>query len=373
MARSRAEVAADIDDARAAAFNKFLVEKSKELDGGLYTMADERSLTFDVSVIPTGVISVDVALGCGGFPKGMITELYGNEGGGKSTLALTAAAECTKQGGPVLWVDSEGAFVPAYAKRVGVVPRLFVPRQPQHGEEATNLVEAAILSGGFDMIVIDSVAALWPREMIEGDIDSKQPGRHAKFISNFLARIVGSLARSNVTMVLINQLRMDPNAYGNPEKTTGGRAIKFYSSVRIDVRSSSSKKLVVDGRAIGQEVAVKVAKNRCGPPYREASFNLIFGRGIDTLSSVMDAAVQAGVLEHPKGSQTYKEVATGVLLTGGKDKVKAKIAEDNDLRERLVRSVYEAIAGQSSELPPSGSVNDEEEPVDEFGEFAAEM
>lgn len=333
------------DDARAAAFDSFLAEMAKEIPGGVYTLADADAIVLDIEVVPTGAISVDVALGCGGIPRGVITEMFGVEGGGKSTLAMSAAANCTKEGGRVGWVDAENALVPSYVKAIGVDPTLFVPYQPTSGEDAINMVEKMVNSGAFDMVVVDSVAALTPEAEINGELDSMQPGQHARLMSRFMRRIVGTVGKNNVALVLINQVRTNLGAYGAPDISTGGKAIKFFASVRLDVRSSPSKKIERNGKAVGQLVTVTVKKNRCGPPFRAAEFDLIYGVGIDASGSVLDAAETAGVLDHPKGSTTYTEVATGERLTGGKEKVKERIAEDTELRERLIAAVYAAVRG----------------------------
>lgn len=346
------------EEARAAAFDGFLKEMEKEIPGGISTLANPAS-ALKIDVIPTGAISVDVALGCGGIPRGRITEMFGVEGGGKSTLALSTAARCTQEGGRVGWVDAENALNPEYVKAIGVIPERFVPYQPMSGEDAIDMVEKMVGSGGFDMVVVDSVAALVPEAELDGDLNSQQPGQHARLMSRFMRRSVGMVGATNTALVLINQVRTNLGQYGAPEVSTGGKAIKFYSSVRLDVRSSPSKKIERGGKAVGQQVKVTVRKNRCGAPFREAEFDLYFGVGVDASGSVLDAAEAAGVLEHPKGSQVYTEVATGERLTGGKERVKERIAEDEVLRERLIGATYDAI--RTSTSPTIGGIGEEGE------------
>lgn len=356
-----AKRALDTEEERARAFDGFLSDMAKEIPGGVFTLASADAFVLDIDVIPTGAISVDVALGCGGIPRGVITEMYGVEGGGKSTLALSAAACCTQEGGRVGWVDAEGAVVPAYVRKLGVDPERFVPYQPNSGEDAIAMVEKMVSSGAFDMVVVDSVAALTPEAEINGDLDSMQPGQHARLMSRFMRRVVSMVSSTNTALVLINQVRTNLGAYGNPEISTGGRAIKFFSSVRLDVRSSSSKRIERNGKYVGQAVKVTVKKNRCGPPFREAMFDLIYGEGIDASAAVLDAAEAAGVLDHPKGSTTYTVVATGERLTGGKERVKEQIATSGELRERLIQAVYETVRRSGTDRPPE---NEDELPAD---------
>lgn len=249
----------------------------------------------DVETIPTGSISLDLALG-GGIPKGRIIEIYGPESSGKTTLTLHAVAEVQRSGGTAAFIDAEHALDPAYAKRLGVDIEKLLVSQPDSGEQALEIVETLVRSNAVDIVVIDSVAALVPQAEIEGDMGDSHMGLQARLMSQALRKLTGIISRSKCTVVFINQLRMKIGVmFGNPETTTGGNALKFYASVRMDIRRTSQIKVGED--VIGNRVRVKVVKNKIAPPFRQAEFDIMYNQGISTEGDVLDLAVEKGIVE----------------------------------------------------------------------------
>ncbi|MBN2100799.1 recombinase RecA [Candidatus Dojkabacteria bacterium] len=266
----------------------------------------------DVEVIPTGALSLDMALGVGGVPKGRIIEIFGPESSGKTTLALHIIAEAQAKGGKAAFIDAEHALLPDYARNIGVnLEELFVS-QPDFGEQALEILETLVRSGGIDVIVVDSVAALTPRAEIEGEMGDSHMGLHARLMSQALRKITAISGKTNTTVIFLNQIRMKIGVmFGNPETTTGGRALKFYSSVRMDIRQK--EKIMNGDELIGHVRKVKVVKNKVAPPFREATFNIIYPEGIDRESSILDAAIQYAVLEKSGAWIKYgdKQLAQG--------------------------------------------------------------
>ena len=291
----------------------------------------------EVEAIPTGALSLDAALGIGGVPRGRIVEIYGPESSGKTTLSLEILAEAQAMGGVVAFIDAEHALDPTYAARIGVDIDEVLISQPDTGEQALEIVDMLVRSGAIDAIVVDSVAALTPRAEIEGEIGDTTVGLQARLMSQALRKLAGSLSKSNTTCIFINQLREKIGVmFGNPETTTGGRALKFFSSVRIDIRRIDSIKQ--NGDVVGNRVRAKVVKNKVAPPFRQAEFDLMYGEGISREGCIVDMAVECGVAKKSGAWYTYGEERLGQ----GREAAKQTLKENPDLREELENKVREA-------------------------------
>ena len=297
----------------------------------------------NVGAIPTGALPLDAALGIGGVPRGRIIEVYGPESSGKTTLALQILAEAQALGGVVAFIDAEHALDPVYAARLGVDIDEVLISQPDTGEQALEICDMLVRSGAIDCVVIDSVAALVPRAEIEGEIGDTTVGLQARLMSQALRKLAGSLSKSNTTCIFINQLREKIGVmFGNPETTTGGRALKFFSSVRIDVRRIDSIKR--DGEIVGNRVRAKVVKNKVAPPFRQAEFDLMYGEGISREGCIVDMAVEAGVAKKSGAWYTYGEERLGQ----GREAAKKTLKENPDLRDELETKVRERSTSPSS-------------------------
>lgn len=287
-----------------------------------------------VEAIPTGSLSLDLALGIGGVPKGRIVEIYGPESSGKTTLALHIVAEAQKRGGEVAFIDAEHAMDPAYARALGVDIDSMLIAQPDTGEQGLEICEALVRSGAIDVVVVDSVAALTPRAEIEGDMGDSHVGLLARLMSQALRKLAGSIAKTNCIVIFINQLREKVGVvYGNPEVTTGGRALKFYASVRIDVRRVESLKS--GGEIIGNRTRVKVVKNKVAPPFREAEFEILYGEGISKLGELVDLAVKLDIVQKSGSWFSHGEVRLGQ----GRDAVKQYLKDNPQLAEEIEQAV----------------------------------
>ena len=292
----------------------------------------------NIGAIPTGALPLDAALGIGGVPRGRIIEVYGPESSGKTTLALQILAEAQALGGVVAFIDAEHALDPVYAARLGVDIDDVLISQPDFGEQALEICDMLVRSGAIDCVVIDSVAALVPRAEIEGEIGDSHVGLQARLMSQALRKLAGAISKSNSVVIFINQLREKVGVmFGNPETTTGGRALKFFSSVRIDVRRIDSIKR--DGEIVGNRVRAKVVKNKVAPPFRQAEFDLMYGEGISREGCIVDMAVEAGVAKKSGAWYTYGEERLGQ----GREAAKHTLKENPDLREELETKVREAF------------------------------
>ena len=292
----------------------------------------------NIGVIPTGALPLDAALGIGGVPRGRIIEVYGPESSGKTTLALQILAEAQAMGGIVAFIDAEHALDPVYAARLGVDIDEVLISQPDTGEQALEICDMLVRSGAIDAVVVDSVAALVPRAEIEGEIGDTTVGLQARLMSQALRKLAGSLSKSNTTCIFINQLREKIGVmFGNPETTTGGRALKFFSSVRIDIRRIDSIKK--DGEITGNRVRAKVVKNKVAPPFKQAEFDLMYGEGISREGYIVDMAVEAGVAKKSGAWYTYGEARLGQ----GREAAKQTLKENPDLREEIELKVREAF------------------------------
>jgi recombination protein RecA len=293
----------------------------------------------DIPVISTGSVTLDLALGVGGFPKGRIVEIYGPESSGKTTLAIHAIAECQKNGGIAAIVDAEHAFDQFYAKSLGVDVDNLLISQPDNGEQALEIADNLIRSGAIDLLVVDSVAALTPKAEIEGEMGDSQMGLQARLMSKALRKLTGSINKANCCCIFINQLREKIGVmFGNPETTTGGNALKFYASVRVDIRRSSQIK---DGdEVIGNRTKVKIVKNKVAPPFRKAEFDIMYGAGISKVGEILDLGVDLNILKKSGSWFSYGETRLGQ----GRDAVKAIIGDNPELMEELEQKIKEALS-----------------------------
>jgi recombination protein RecA len=296
-----------------------------------------------LDVIPSGSLTLDLALGVNGYPKGRIVEIYGPESSGKTTLAIHAIAEVQKQGGIAAIVDAEHAFDQFYAEKLGVDTQNLLISQPDNGEQALEIADNLIRSGAIDLIVIDSVAALTPKAEIEGEMGDSQMGLQARLMSKALRKLTGSISKANCCCIFINQLRDKIGVmFGNPETTTGGNALKFYSSIRIDIRKSSQIK---DGEDVtGNRVKVKVVKNKVAPPFKRAEFDIMYGAGISKVGEILDLGVDLNILKKSGSWFSYGETRLGQ----GRDSVKAVIQDNPDLMKELEEQIKAAIIPDTS-------------------------
>ena len=299
----------------------------------------------EIDVIPTGSIALNNALGVGGYPRGRIIEIYGPESSGKTTLAIHAIAEAQKNGGIAAIIDAEHAFDRFYAQKLGVDIDNLLISQPDCGEQALEIAEQLIRSSAIDIIVIDSVAALTPKAEIEGEMGDNKVGLQARLMSQALRKLTSAISKTKTTCIFINQLREKIGVmFGNPETTTGGNALKFYASVRLDIRRVTQLK---DGEeAIGNSVRVKVVKNKVAPPFRKAEFDIMFGEGISSTGEIVDLGVQYGVIKKSGSFFSYNDTK----LAQGRDRTKALIADNPELAEELQAKIAEAIKGGSEEV-----------------------
>jgi len=295
---------------------------------------------FDVSIIPTGSIALDHALGIGGYPRGRVIEIYGPESSGKTTLAIHAIAEAQKSGGIAAMIDAEHAFDRTYAKKLGVNVDTLLISQPDNGEQALEIADSLIRSGAIDIVVIDSVAALTPKAEIEGDMGDSKMGLQARLMSQALRKLTANISKTNTCCIFINQLREKIGVmFGNPETTTGGNALKFYASVRLDVRKLSQLK---DGDdATGNRARVKVVKNKMAPPFRKAEFDIVFGEGISKLGEIVDLGVELGIIKKSGSWFSYGESK----LAQGRDAVKQLLRDNPELCDEIEAKVREALKG----------------------------
>jgi recombination protein RecA len=293
-----------------------------------------------MDVIPSGSVTLDMALGVGGFPKGRIVEIYGPESSGKTTLAIHAIAEVQKQGGIAAIVDAEHAFDQFYAEKLGVDVANLLISQPDNGEQALEIADNLIRSGAIDLLVVDSVAALTPKAEIEGEMGDSQMGLQARLMSKALRKLTGSISKANCCCIFINQLREKIGVmFGNPETTTGGNALKFYSSIRLDIRRAAQIK---DGEdVIGNRVKVKVVKNKVAPPFKKAEFDIMYGGGISKVGEIIDLGVDLNILKKAGSWFSYGETRLGQ----GRDAVKALIADNPELMDELEAKIKDVLSG----------------------------
>ena len=293
----------------------------------------------NVEAISSGSLGLDIALGVGGYPKGRVIEIYGPESSGKTTLTLHAIAECQKKGGIAAFIDAEHAFDRFYAENLGVDIENLIISQPDHGEQALEIADNLIRSGAIDMVIIDSVAALTPKSEIEGEMGDSKMGLHARLMSQALRKLTSSISKTNCTVIFINQLREKIGImFGNPETTTGGNALKFYASIRLDIRRSTQIKSS-DGVVMGNKTRVKIVKNKVAPPFKLAEFDIMYGEGISKVGEIIDLAVEAEIINKSGSWFSYD----GTKLGQGRDAVKSLLKDNPDLMETLEAKLTEII------------------------------
>ena len=292
-----------------------------------------------VESISSGSLGLDIALGVGGYPKGRVIEIYGPESSGKTTLTLHAIAECQKKGGIAAFIDAEHAFDRFYAEKLGIDIENLIISQPDHGEQALEIADNLIRSGAIDMVVIDSVAALTPKSEIEGEMGDSKMGLHARLMSQALRKLTGSISKTNCTVMFINQLREKIGImFGNPETTTGGNALKFYASIRLDIRRSTQIKNS-DGVVMGNKTRVKIVKNKVAPPFKLAEFDIMYGEGISKVGEIIDHAVEAEIINKSGSWFSYE----GTKLGQGRDSVKNILKDNPELMETLETKLKEVL------------------------------
>lgn len=368
MNTGRVEYLGDDREGKLAALNNAVAAIEKNYGKGSIMKLGDSSANIDIEAIPTGSISLDVALGVGGVPRGRIIEIYGPESSGKTTVALHMIAEAQKRNGIAGFIDAEHALDPQYAKKIGVdIDNLYIS-QPDNGEQALEIAETMIRSGALDIVIVDSVAALVPKAEIEGDMDDQQVGLHARLMSKAMRKLTGVINRSNCAVVFINQLREKVGImFGNPEVTTGGRALKFYASVRMDVRRVEAIKQ--GGEIIGNHTKVKVVKNKVAPPFKEAEFDIMFGQGISREGDLIDLAVKVDAVQKSGAWYAYK----GEKIGQGRENAKTFLREHPEIMAEVevqVREYYGLPADTVVETAVQAA--DTEEAKDTFDNLVTE-
>ncbi|MBC7496604.1 MAG: recombinase RecA [Sphingomonadaceae bacterium] len=354
MAAALKVVGGDMDKAKA--LEAALAQIDRAFGKGSVMKLGSRA-TMEIESSPTGSLGLDIALGIGGLPRGRVIEIYGPESSGKTTLALHAIAEAQKNGGTAAFVDAEHALDPAYAKKLGVNIDELIVSQPDTGEQALEIVDTLVRSNAIDVLVIDSVAALVPRAEIEGEMGDSHVGLQARLMSQSLRKLTGSISRSRCIVIFINQLRMKIGVmYGNPETTTGGNALKFYASVRLDIRRTGAIK--DRDEVVGNTTRVKVVKNKVSPPFKQVEFDIMYGEGISKTGEILDLGVKANVVEKSGAWFSYDSVRIGQ----GRENAKKYLKENPEMRDRIEKAVRDNAAGLGEALMvgPSGDDDAEE-------------
>ena len=330
--------APNVSEERSKALKMAIEKIEKDFGkGSIMKLGDKPAV--NVEAIPTGSLALDIALGIGGVPRGRIIEVYGPESSGKTTLAQHIVAECQKRGGIAAYVDAEHALDPEYARNLGVDIDNLLISQPDTGEQALDITEELVRSGAVDVVVVDSVAALVPKAEIDGSMEDQQMGLQARLMSKALRKLTGVIGKTNTTVIFINQLRMKIGVmYGNPETTTGGNALKYYASVRMEIRRTEGLK--GDGEEIGNHVRVKVLKNKVAPPFRTAEFDIIFGKGICKIGNILDVAVNFGIVDKAGAWFSYNNEKLGQ----GRDKAKEFLAANPDLLKEIEEKIRAKMA-----------------------------
>ena len=341
MAKKEKEKVEEIKDkeAKAQALKLALQRLEKSFGKGTVMRLGDK-VAEKVEVIPSGSLGLDIALGVGGYPRGRVIEIFGQESSGKTTLTLHAIAEAQKLGGSAAFIDAEHAFDPSYAKKIGIDVDNLIISQPDNGEQALEIVDGLVRSGAVDIIVVDSVAALTPKTEIDGEMGDSKMGVHARLMSQALRKITGSISKANCVVMFINQLRDKIGvSFGNPETTTGGNALKFYSSVRVDVRRQAAPLKNKEGEAYGSLTKVKVVKNKVAPPFQRTEFEIIYGEGISKVSEIVDWGTDFDILSKSGAWYSYG----GTRLANGRDAMKALLHDNPEMAEEIEGKIKEAV------------------------------
>lgn len=338
---------------RKAALDQALAQIEKQFGKGAVQILGNESVDYRIGAISTGALTLDIALGIGGIPRGRVTEIYGPESSGKTTLALHCIAEAQKANGIAAFIDAEHALDPGYAEKIGVDLDNLIISQPDSGEQALEIAEALARSGAVDLIVVDSVAALVPKAEIDGEMGDALPGQQARLMSQALRKLAGVLNKSETAVIFINQLREKIGVmYGNPETTTGGRALKFYASVRLDVRKSDTLKNGSD--VIGSRTRVRVVKNKVAPPFREAEFDILYGEGISDLSSILDVGADIDLIEKSGSWYSYE----GERIGQGRDAARRWLSENPQIAASIRQKVMAHFAPQEETETPAEAASE---------------
>jgi len=345
MAQSALKLVAKEDGDKQRALEAALAQIDRAFGKGSVMKLGEKGKVVEIESVSTGSLGLDLALGIGGLPKGRVVEIYGPESSGKTTLALHVVAEIQKAGGTAAFVDAEHALDPSYAHKLGVNLDDLLVSQPDTGEQALEITDTLVRSGAVDIVVIDSVAALTPRAEIEGEMGDSLPGLQARLMSQALRKLTGSISKTNTLVIFINQIRMKIGVmYGSPETTTGGNALKFYASVRLDIRRTGSVK--IRDEIVGNNVRVKVVKNKVAPPFREVEFDIMYGEGISKLGEIIDLGVKAGVVEKSGSWFSFNSQRIGQ----GRDNVREFLKANKDIAEEIEKAVRGARTKIEDEL-----------------------
>lgn len=343
-----------MDENRKKALDAALGQIERQFGKGTVMRLGDSSATRDIDVISTGSLALDVALGIGGLPKGRVTEIYGPESSGKTTLTLQVVAECQKQGGIAAFVDAEHALDPAYAEKIGVNVDDLLISQPDTGEQALEITDMLVRSGAVSIVVVDSVAALTPRAEIEGDMGDSHMGLQARLMSQALRKLTGNIKRSNTMVIFINQIRMKLGVmFGNPETTTGGNALKFYASVRLDIRRIGAIKQ--GDEILGNDTRVKVVKNKLAPPFKKAEFEILYGEGISRTGEIIDMGVQNSLVDKAGAWYSYN----GERIGQGKENSRAWLKEHPEVAGEIEARLREKL------MPHAGKVHPDSEEAEE--------
>src|SRR5271165_2453623 len=346
-------------DERAKLLAAAISQIEKDHGKGAIMRLGSRDVLVPVSVIPSGCLSIDAALGVGGFPRGRVIEIYGPESGGKTTMTLHVIAEAQKLGGQAAFIDAEHALDPIYARKLGVDVDNLLVSQPDHGEQALEIAETLIRSGGVDVVVVDSVAALVPKAELEGDMGDPQMGLQARLMSQALRKLTAIVSKSNTCLIFINQIREKIGVmFGNPETTTGGRALKFYASMRVDIRRIQAIK--EGDKVVGSRTRAKIVKNKVAAPFREAEFDIIYGEGISREGDLIDLGVDKGLLEKSGTWISYG----GERLGQGRENARVFLKENKDIRSKLEMALRKKLelatphnSDGTSSAPPATATN----------------
>ncbi len=352
-------------DEKAKLLESAIAQIEKQYGKGSIMRLGTRDVLVPVSVIPTGSIGLDAALGVGGFPRGRVVEIFGPESGGKTTMALHVVAEAQKMGGQAAFIDAEHALDPNYARKLGVDVDNLLVSQPDNGEQALEIAETLIRSSAVDVVVVDSVAALVPKAELEGDMGDPQMGLQARLMSQALRKLTGIVSKSGTCLIFINQIREKIGVlFGNPETTTGGRALKFYSSIRLDIRRIQSIK---DGdRVVGSRTRGKVVKNKVAAPFREAEFDILYGEGISREGDLLDVGVEKGLIEKSGTWLSYG----GERLGQGRENARLFLKENTDIRDKLEAALRKQL-GLPTSAAPAVSNGDPQKPEPQAAAAAA--